>query len=99
MEVSEKGVFKLKNGRDTGVTLQIPPVPSALCTSAFRWGDGNTGGIISNCQPKSGKNIRRSLWQPASKHGVCPRELCQPWSEVTCFIIPAVTQRNLLYLG
>ena len=30
------GVLKPKNGRDTGVTLQIPPVPSALCTSAFR---------------------------------------------------------------
>ena len=45
------------------MTSKIPPVPSALCTSAFRWGDGNTGGLVKQNQAK--RFI--SQWQPANR--------------------------------
>ena len=40
----------------------IPPVPSALYISAFRWGDGNTGGIVNQNQvyPTIESSVRQS---------------------------------------
>ena len=42
------GVVDGKNGRETGERTDYPPVPSALCISAFELCDGTKGGIFSN---------------------------------------------------
>ena len=38
------GSARTKNGRVTGGTITLPPVPQTLCTSAFERGDGRKGG-------------------------------------------------------
>ena len=38
------GESELKNGRVTGGTITLPPVPQTLSTSAFEGGDGRKGG-------------------------------------------------------
>ena len=51
IEVTPKswtGVVDDKNGRETGERTDCPPVPSALCTSAFEARDGTKGGTFSN---------------------------------------------------
>ena len=44
----QAGELKVENGRDTGGQIEIPPVPSSLCTSAFEAYEGRKGGIITN---------------------------------------------------
>ena len=43
-ESEKMGGSELKNGRVTGGTITLPPVPQTLCTSAFEGGDGRKGG-------------------------------------------------------
>ena len=45
---TQTGELKDENGRDTGGQIEIPPVPSSLCTSAFEACEGSKGGIFSN---------------------------------------------------
>ena len=42
------GMVDDKNGRETGPRTNVPPVPSALYTSAFEARDGTKGGTFSN---------------------------------------------------
>ena len=45
---NKTGVVEEENGRETGERTDCPPVPSALCTSAFEACDGTKGGTFSN---------------------------------------------------
>jgi len=38
------GGRRVENGREMGGRIDIPPVPSALCTSPFEVCDGRKGG-------------------------------------------------------
>ena len=49
-----------ENGRETGETSILPPVPPALCTSAFEQGDGRKGGIFWNSLKKQGNHEYRN---------------------------------------
>ena len=42
--LKKMGGSELKNGRVTGGTITLPPVPQTLCTSAFEGVDGRKGG-------------------------------------------------------
>ena len=42
------GVISDKNGRETGVRTDIPPVPLVLCLSVFEDHDGSKGGTFLN---------------------------------------------------
>ena len=42
------GVDEDENGRETGRRMNVPPVSSALCTSAFEACYGRMGGTFSN---------------------------------------------------
>ena len=42
--LKKMGGSELKNGRVTGGTITLPPVPQTLSTSAFEGGDGRKGG-------------------------------------------------------